>query len=239
MGKNVGNSTRWIDQRSLLTAYDELLVRHISPDLGSRLLEVGCAQGTMTQSLLGRDLVVAADCNPHYVALTQARFSGHPALVCLCLDIVDSVHQLAALQLDSVLCANVLEHISDDALALKQLASILPPGGRLVVLVPAEPRLYCDLDRSVGHFRRYTSRELVERLRGAGFTVNSVRYWNSPGVVGWILNGKVLRRKGIPDWQLRTFNFVAPLVMAIESRLRLPIGLSLVATCVKTGPQTE
>ena len=52
--------------------------------------------------------------------------------------------------------SNVLEHIEDDAAAVRRFRSVLPEGGRLVILVPALPALYGSIDEAIGHFRRYT-----------------------------------------------------------------------------------
>ena len=52
---------------------------------------------------------------------------------------------------DTVICSNVLEHIEDDVRALRNIRTLLKPGGRLLLYVPATPRLYCAIDRHVGH----------------------------------------------------------------------------------------
>ena len=51
--------------------------------------------------------------------------------------------------------AFMLEHIPDDARALACIHRLLAPGGRLLLLVPAERYLYGTLDRALGHYRRY------------------------------------------------------------------------------------
>ena len=49
-------------------------------------------------------------------------------------------------RLDSIVCLNVLEHIEDDRTTLQNFASVLSPGGHLVLLVPALEALYGTLD---------------------------------------------------------------------------------------------
>ncbi|HYD80941.1 MAG TPA: class I SAM-dependent methyltransferase [Paucimonas sp.] len=91
---------------------------------------------------------------------------------------------LAALQDDSVdylYTLNVLEHIEDDGAALRELRAKLKPDGKLLVYVPAFQVLYSSMDRKVGHFRRYTRRELTGKLRQAGFHVTTARYADSIG----------------------------------------------------------
>ena len=53
---------------------------------------------------------------------------------------------LRAERIDSIVCMNVLEHIKEDRDTLVDFASVLDPGGRMVLLVPSMPSLYGTLD---------------------------------------------------------------------------------------------
>lgn len=64
--------------------------------------------------------------------------------------------------------SEVLEHIKEDRLALKELARVMRPGGRLVVTFPHRKFYFTMDDRFVRHFRRYELAEMVERLEEAG-----------------------------------------------------------------------
>ncbi len=79
---------------------------------------------------------------------------------------------------DRVICSEVLEHLHDDHAAMRELARVLRPGGTLAVTVPRfGPELvnwalsdeYHAVDG--GHVRIYRRRQLLDRLRGAGFDV--------------------------------------------------------------------
>ena len=100
-------------------------------------------------------------------------------------------------KIDSVVCLNVLEHIEDDRRVLAELSRAIEPGGVLVVLVPAHPRLYSDLDRNLGHYRRYTRELLEARFREAGFVVERSRYFNWIGAIGWYVYGRLMKRPHI------------------------------------------
>lgn len=71
---------------------------------------------------------------------------------------------------------NVLEHVADDAACLAEIRRVLAPGGRLLVYVPAFHVLWTAMDDRVGHVRRYRRRELVERVRAAGLTIDASAY---------------------------------------------------------------
>ena len=82
---------------------------------------------------------------------------------------------------DLIFSSNVLEHIEDDCVVLADLAEFLKLSGQLVTYVPAFPILFSDLDRSVGHYRRYTKRELRRKLRQAGYKINQIQFVDSLG----------------------------------------------------------
>ena len=109
---------------------------------------------------------------------------------------------------------NVLEHIEDDASTLKDFAQVLPPGGRLVLLVPALKALYGTLDEHLHHFRRYAQDELRAKVAAAGFEIDTLRFLNRPAVPGWWLNSRVLKRRVMPKGQLRFFKWIMPLLEA-------------------------
>ncbi len=85
------------------------------------------------------------------------------------------------MSVDYIYALNVLEHIEDDEATLMKIWSKLKPDGVLLVYVPAFQILYSSMDRKVGHFRRYTKRALLEKLRKVGFHVMNARYADSLG----------------------------------------------------------
>lgn len=85
---------------------------------------------------------------------------------------------LAGSSLGLVVAFDVLEHIDDDAAAARELWRCLRPGGRLLVAVPVDMRLWSAHDEAVGHVRRYDREGIVSLLRTAGFTGVEARSWN-------------------------------------------------------------
>jgi SAM-dependent methyltransferase len=82
---------------------------------------------------------------------------------------------------DGVYTSNVLEHIEDDVAALREINRVLQDDGVLVIYVPAFRLLFSDLDRAVGHVRRYRLRELEQKLAAARFSVTRAFYVDSIG----------------------------------------------------------
>lgn len=84
---------------------------------------------------------------------------------------------------DLVYTSNVLEHIEDDVAALRDLRKVLQPGGLLAVYVPALPFLFSEMDSKVGHYRRYTKKELISKVESAGYIVEECYFNDSLGVI--------------------------------------------------------
>jgi SAM-dependent methyltransferase len=135
-------------------------------------------------------------------------------------------------RIDTIVCLNVLEHIEEDAASLADFASVLEPGGRLVLLVPAMPALYGSLDVHLNHFRRYDRAPLGELVTRAGFDVQTLRYLNRPGVFGWWLNSRVLKRRVLPRGQLAAFRWIQPL-LRLEENSDPSFGMSLLVLATR------
>ncbi len=133
------------------------------------IIDVGCSTGHLLAdlsaripdaTLIGVDLVEAGLHKAHRqvpdALLLQADVCALP-LEDACVDVAVS--------------ANLLEHVPDDQRALVELARILRPGGRAVIVVPVHPGSYDCYDRLLGHERRYARGELARKATIAGFHV--------------------------------------------------------------------
>jgi len=83
---------------------------------------------------------------------------------------------------DFIYTSNVLEHIKDDIDALVQIKSKMLPGALLAIYVPALPILYSEMDAKVGHYRRYTKKELKQKVKDAGLNIDNCSYNDFLGV---------------------------------------------------------
>ena len=179
---------------------EALVLRRLLPALpGPEVLNAGAGAGSLTLKLVDRGLrVTSTDYSPELCEWTRAALrergaeEGNPVLVgdLQRLDLPDSAF-------DAAVCAEVLEHLDDDAAALGELHRVLQPGGLLLVTVPANPYRYDWTDRWAGHHRRYTVEGLRERMGAAGFADPDVRGWGFPltGLYHRQVYRRVLRRR--------------------------------------------
>jgi SAM-dependent methyltransferase len=216
-------------------AYNDWVYRRIQPYLGERVLEVGCGIGNMSGYYAERRLLVCLDLLPESLALVRAKLGDranvHAVRGDICAEV--TIAELAPYAFDTAVMLNVLEHIEDDARALAAVHRLLVPGGRLVLLLPAEHYLYGTIDRALGHYRRYAPSEVRPLLRAARFETERMEYMNLPGILGWFVNGRLLRRRLLPRPQLALFNLLAPLFEALESKVTPPRGQSLLVVARK------
>ena len=214
---------------SVLHRYGRFLWEMIAPHVGRRVLEIGSGQGLMTTYLAARERLVATDIDPDYIALLRRQFAGRPNVEIRTLDLARLAENgLPAESFDTLVCANVLEHVEDDRAALRGMRRLVAPDGRVVLIVPALRALYGSIDEAIGHHRRYTRDEITSKLAEAGLTVEHVSYFNVLGVAGWYLNARLFRRRSVPGFQARLNDRLVPL-LRLERRLHLPFGMSLLA----------
>ena len=213
------------------TNYRNWMYRQIAPHVGKRILEIGAGIGNFTEFFQDRELVVPSDIFPDCVEYLERRFADRRNVRPLALDIAaEKAPDLVRYGFDTVVCLNVLEHIEDDDLALQRMWNALAPRGRLILLVPACQFIYGTVDRSLGHFRRYSRRSLLPKMRSAGFEIEASFFMNLPGIAGWLLNNRVLRRRQESRDQVVFFDrFIVPLVERLERVIAPPIGMSLIA----------
>jgi SAM-dependent methyltransferase len=218
-----------------LSVYNEWLHERFAPWLGNRILEVGSGVGNQTRFFADKERVVASDIEPHYVRELLAKLEGRPnvRIASYRFPLTDTdARDLAAEQIDTIVCLNVLEHIEEDAATLRDFARVLPSGGHLALLVPALPALYGSLDEALRHYRRYGREALVRLVTESGFTVEKARYLNRPGVLGWWLNSRVFRRRVLPRQQLGAFRWLMPLLRS-EEDAEPSFGMSLLVLARK------
>jgi SAM-dependent methyltransferase len=207
----------------------------IRPHCGDSVLEVGAGLGEFAAQLSGLTRHVVTDVDPDAVAALARRFADRPEVEAHRLDLATGTLDAGA-PVSTVVAINVLEHIEDDAAALRSLASLVEPGGRVVIWVPGYQQLYGEFDRRVGHVRRYTPATLTAAFRAAGLTPVDVRPVNLLGGLAW---WATVRRGGVgsPDPRLvRAYDrFVVPATRLLERRIRPPFGQSVLG--VATVPR--
>jgi SAM-dependent methyltransferase len=168
--------------------YNRWVVEAFRGYYGKSVLEVGFGHGS-ARTLLGHEIqYVGVDLDA--LVVEQAR-RDDPTGTFVAADICepDFTAALVEFRFDTVLCVNVIEHLADDRAGVAHLLDVLEPGGHLLLLVPALPALYNDLDRLAGHHRRYRKLDVGRLVPTERASIKRLEYFNPIGAVGWWLNG--------------------------------------------------
>src|SRR6266436_5578546 len=133
---------------------------HVRPYLGNLVLEVGAGTGANT-ALLNKDALewVCLEPDRNMAAMLVERqratwFAGTRTIAGLITDLPCTP------SFDSIVYIDVLEHIKDDSAEIAAATARLRPNGTLVVLSPAHAWLFSAFDATIGHYRRYSPRDL-------------------------------------------------------------------------------
>lgn len=214
--------------------YYSWIVEQFRPWLRGDVAEVGAGIGTFAQRLAAEPSVERLhlfEPDPGMGVELERRFAGNDRI-----EVVHGVFDGSAVSgmSDAIVLVNVLEHIADDRAFVQQAHASLRPGGALLLFTPALPWLYGSLDRAFEHHRRYTRAAMRALLQGSGFEVARLRYVNLPGIVSWLLAGRVFGLQTINPASMRMYDrWVIPPVAMVERRLPPPVGQNLLAVGVR------
>ncbi|MEM7514857.1 MAG: class I SAM-dependent methyltransferase, partial [Bacteroidota bacterium] len=136
-------------------------------------------------------------------------------------------------QYDTVFALNVIEHIEDDTLAIRNVSQLLKPGGKLIILVPAYPALHNSFDEELYHYRRYTKSSLTKQMLLNGLLIQNSFHFNFLGILGWWVYGSLLKNKLIPEGPMSWFNRLVPVIKLLDRLVLRNIGLSVIVSSHK------
>jgi 2-polyprenyl-3-methyl-5-hydroxy-6-metoxy-1,4-benzoquinol methylase len=216
--------------------FNEWMYKTIRPYCSGRILEIGSGIGNISRYFLNEKAnITLSDIRPIYCDILSKEFPQAQAVITLDLTHpqFDSAYNQHLSAYDTVFALNVVEHIEDDNLALRNCHKLLRPGGRVVILVPAYSWLYNRFDKELEHFRRYNRRGLNLKISAAGFSVVHSQYFNLMGIPGWYVSGKLQKNKTIPKSQMSLYNKLVPAFKLIDCLVINSIGLSVISVGIK------
>jgi dolichyl-phosphate beta-glucosyltransferase len=224
----------WFRSKAAIVA--SVLGKHApSRALDGALLDIGAGAGGVTARLGWRpDRLLALDGSEGLVRAGRDRHALHA--------VVGTGDRLpfADGSCSAVTLLDVIEHLPEPSVTLREARRVLAPDGCLVVTVPAHRWLWSSADETLGHYRRYTRGMLRRELAGAGFRTVFVSH-----VFSWLVAPVWMRRKLMRHGQAELgldqsgplLDAAALLLTGAEHRLikwfSLPVGTSIVSAATK------
>lgn len=165
----VEDNSFWFAHRNRCIA---AVVSRFPPPPGLPIVDVGGGNGYVARMLHGlghRTILV----EPGDSGVRNARGRGLPELVQAATDDLDFVPG----SVGAIGVFDVVEHIPDDAAAIRSFHRLLAPQGRIYATVPAHAWLWSSADEHAGHQRRYTKRSLARLFAECGFEPSFASYY--------------------------------------------------------------
>lgn len=209
--------------------YRKSIIKHFSPYIKGRVMEVGAGIGQTSEEILAiPDIteLVGVEPDQGFQNAFRERLPHIRLIEGTTSDLPESE------EFDAAVLVNVLEHIEKDVEELIQLRKFLKErNGHLCLLVPARQEIYSNLDAHFGHFRRYSTTEIRSKLVQAGFKITQLSYFNSVGYLAWWLRFKLMGSMSFDVAQVRLYDQrIFPVVNWLETNIcRPPIGQSVIA----------
>jgi 2-polyprenyl-3-methyl-5-hydroxy-6-metoxy-1,4-benzoquinol methylase len=216
--------------------FNEWMYQTIKPYCSGKILEIGSGIGNISKFFVeAKADITLSDIRPSYCEVLNQKFPEAKEVIVLDLThpLFDTEYKSYLGQYDSVFALNVVEHINDDSLAIRNCHKLLKAGGKLVILVPAYPKLYNRFDKELEHYRRYTTTTLNQLLSKEHFKIDHYQYFNFMGIPGWYVSGKLQKNITIPKSQMSFYNKLVPIFKLIDKCLFNKIGLSVISVGVK------
>ena len=226
---NTGSQT--LNVMSKATWYNRWLLSLIRPYLKGDILEVGTGIGNFTQMLADYGEVTTIDVDVQYINKVKQEYGNRIKVGRGDIEIGD--YFFNKINFDSIVCLNVLEHIKDDRKAIKNMYELLNKGGYLILLVPANKFLFSDFDKNLGHYRRYSIKEIKSVLEESEFGIRNLRYINWWAAIGWFVFMKILKVNKMPENPVGIFDKIGKVFLFPEKIIKIPFGLSILAIAKK------
>lgn len=147
------------------------VVNRFPPSASQPIFDIGGGNGFVSMGLqrAGFEVVLL---EPGRSGAENAKKRGLPHVICATTDTA----KIRPGTLGAVGLFDVVEHMQDEAAFLGSIRTLMKPGGRVYVTVPAYPFLWSAEDDAAGHFRRYLATDIRHVLEAAGFKLEFSSY---------------------------------------------------------------
>lgn len=217
-----------LEQATGLNHYNRWIISLFKGYFRKNILEIGSGLGGLSLYLPKTEVTLSDNRLDYFNYLKN--ISGFNVMM---LDIEKNLPKKLINSFNTIISSNVFEHINDDLEAMKNCNLLLKKNGKLLLFVPARPEIFGILDKSMGHYRRYTKNELINKTEKAGFKIIKIKYVNLPGYFSWYFRGKLVGKSSPDNFFAKLFDTLVVPFLYLEKYLSVPFGQSLMLIAQK------
>jgi SAM-dependent methyltransferase len=214
--------------------YNKWISDSIKLYVQGKTLEIGAGTGNLTKYFTDKKPLYVTEIDQELVKLLKKKFLKEKNVFIERLDVTKKPPEKFLTFFSTIFAVNVLEHIENDASALKNIKQMLKQNGKLLLLVPAKKKAYTKLDQELGHYRRYEKKELIDKLENAGYEIEKIYFFNFVGLLSWAIRDKVKKNNiNLKPYHIKIFDSIVPILRKLESIIKVPLGISLIVIAKK------
>lgn len=182
-----GSHWWFVGRRAILESFLKGIIGNFKPEISNpRILDVGCGTGANLEMLSQFGAAEGVDVSDDALEFCRKKGLNVQKGLAETLPFADETFDLTT-------ALDVVEHLDDDVAGLKEMHRVTKRGGYSLIFVPAFMWLWGVQDDVSNHRIRYTKKQIVERLKVAGYTIERATYANFTFFAP-ILGGRALMR---------------------------------------------
>ena len=203
----------------------------------SLTLDIGCGAGSNLRALMSAG-IDAIGLDRSIYALTLVRSKENFPLLTADLNNLP----IKAKSVGLIIAMDILEHLEDDGNGIIESYRVLSKGGIMIITVPAFNFLWGVQDIVTGHKRRYSRKEIKNKLKAAGFDVLKSSYFNFFLFFPILIARRIIQLLGLKirsenEVNSPLLNFMLKTVFSLEPYLlkyfSFPVGVSIFCVAQK------
>lgn len=194
--------------------------------ISGNVIEIGAGCGSFTRNYYNSKIksIVLTEMDVKNINELKIKFNND-ANIKILNSSIENIEQ----KFDTMLYFHVLEHIKDDINEIKNAVKKLNTGGHMIFMVPAHQKIYSNLDKAVGHFRRYEKDFFKNNF--FGLKLVNFKYLDAMGYLLYSLNRIFFKKETFPS-KLKIFiwdKIFTPITVIIDFILNYRLGKCIIA----------
>lgn len=169
-------------------------LKFIKKYLKGNILEIGAGCGSFTRNYINNKVesITLTELDDRNISDLKVNFENYSNIKILKKTIYDIEQKF-----DVIIYLHVLEHIEKDKEEIEEAVKKLNKDGLLIIMAPAHQKIYSNLDKAVGHFRRYEVDFFKKDFKS--LEIIDIKFLDSMGYFLYYLNKLFFKKEVYPS----------------------------------------